>query len=43
MAKPESLKYSLQGKWSRRITQEYRLGYELTNDSINIISCRFNY
>jgi toxin YoeB len=40
---PEPLKHSLQGKWSRRITQQHRLVYEVTNDSINIISCRFHY
>lgn len=26
--KPELLKHSLKGKWSRRITQEHRLVYE---------------
>ena len=25
IGKPEALKYSLKGKWSRRITQEHRL------------------
>jgi toxin YoeB len=43
IGKPEPLKHSLQGKWSRRITQQHQLIYEVTNDSINIISCRFHY
>ncbi len=41
--KPELLKHDLKGKWSRRITQEHRLVYEVTETSINIISCRFHY
>lgn len=41
--KPELLKHSLKGKWSRRITQEHRLVYEVTNETIIIISCRFHY
>ena len=28
--KPEPLKHDLKGKWSRRITQEHRLVYEVT-------------
>jgi len=41
--KPELLKHDLKGKWSRRITQEHRLIYEVTDTTINIISCRFHY
>jgi len=43
MGKPEPLKYQLQGCWSRRIDQEHRLVYEVTDDSILIVSCRFHY
>lgn len=43
IGKPEPLKHTLQGKWSRRITQEHRLVYEVTTTTINIISCRFHY
>ncbi len=43
IGKPEPLRHSLQGKWSRRISQEHRLVYEVTNTSISIISCRFHY
>ncbi len=41
--KPEALKHSLKGKWSRRITQEHRLIYEVKDETIWIISCRFHY
>ena len=41
--KPELLKHDLKGKWSRRITLEHRLVYEVTDTTINIISCRFHY
>lgn len=41
--KPEPLKYHLKGYWSRRITQEHRLVYKVTSDSIIIISCRYHY
>lgn len=41
--KPELLKHDLKGKWSRRITQEHRLVYEVTDAVIIIISCRFHY
>jgi toxin YoeB len=43
IGKPEPLKHSLQGKWSRRITREHRLIYEVTDTTIQIISCRFHY
>lgn len=41
--KPEPLKYELQGCWSRRITQEHRLVYEITDDKIRILACRYHY
>ena len=41
--KPELLKHDLKGKWSRRITQEHPLVYEVTDTTIIIISCRFHY
>lgn len=40
--KPEPLKYDLKGKWWRRITQEHRLIYEVTDTSIEIISRKFH-
>ncbi len=41
--KPESLKASLSGYWSRRITEEHRLVYQVLNDRIHILQCRFHY
>ena len=41
--KPEPLKHDFKGKWSRRITQEHRLIYEVTDTSIRILSCKFHY
>ena len=43
IGKPEPLKHQLSGFYSRRITQEHRLVYEISNDSIEIASCRFHY
>ncbi len=41
--KPEPLKHSLQGCWSRRINNEHRLVYEVETLAIKIIACRFHY
>ncbi len=43
LGKPEPLKYELAGCWSRRITDEHRLVYEVSEQGIIIISCRFHY
>jgi toxin YoeB len=43
VGKPEPLKYSLSGKWSRRLTKEHRLVYELKDKEIIIYQCRFHY
>ncbi len=43
IGKPEPLKHELKGYWSRRITDEHRLVYKVTEDSIVIISCRYHY
>lgn len=34
--KPEPLKHELQGKWSRRITQEHRLVYYISDGKIYV-------
>jgi len=41
--KPEPLKYSLAGCWSRRIDQEHRIVYSVIDNKIRILSCRFHY
>jgi toxin YoeB len=41
--KPEPLKHELKGCWSRRITQEHRLVYEVKGETIRILACRFHY
>jgi len=43
IGKPEQLKHQLKGCWSRRITKEHRLVYQVTNDAIIIISCKYHY
>jgi toxin YoeB len=41
--KPEPLKYDLAGCWSRRINREHRLVYQVRENDILIISCRYHY
>jgi toxin YoeB len=41
--KPEPLRGSLSGWWSRRINQEHRLVYRPTDDGLLIAQCRYHY
>ena len=41
--KPEPLKANLSGFWSRRIAEKHRLVYEVTDERIYIVQCRFHY
>ena len=44
IGKPEQLKYNFAGKWSRRITKEHRLIYELIeNNTIKIYALKGHY
>ncbi len=43
LGKPEPLKHSLAGYWSRRITSEHRLVYRIENDSVLIAQLRYHY
>jgi toxin YoeB len=43
LGKPEPLKHELSGCWSRRITQEHRLVYQVEPDRIRILACRYHY
>ena len=43
IGKPEPLKHELKSCWSRRIDQEHRLVYQITEEKIRILACRFHY
>jgi toxin YoeB len=41
--KPEPLRGSLSGLWSRRLTQEHRLVYRASDDALTIAQSRYHY
>ncbi|MGK7392359.1 MAG: Txe/YoeB family addiction module toxin [Candidatus Cyclobacteriaceae bacterium M2_1C_046] len=43
IGKPEPLKFDLAGFWSRRIDQEHRLVYQVVDDELRVIVCRYHY
>jgi toxin YoeB len=43
IGKPEPLKHGFRGYWSRRITEEHRLVYKISNGEIRIAACRYHY
>jgi toxin YoeB len=43
IGKPEHLKHGFRGYWSRRITDEHRLVYKISEDEIRIAACRYYY
>jgi toxin YoeB len=43
IGKPEPLKYVLAGCWSRRITQEHRLVYRVSQNRIDFLQARYHY
>lgn len=43
IGKPEPLKYLGPGVWSRRITQEHRLVYVVSDDRVDFIQGRYHY
>lgn len=43
IGKPEKLKYLPGSRWSRRITQEHRLVYQISNDKLIFLQCRYHY
>lgn len=43
IGKPEPLRGPLSGWWSRRINQEHRLVYRLTEEGLLIAQCRYHY
>ena len=43
LGKPEPLKHSLSGYWSRRIDMEHRLVYRIAGETLYVVSCRYHY
>ena len=43
LGKPEPLRHQFSGCWSRRITEEHRLVYRVTEEAIVVVSCRHHY
>ena len=41
--KPEPLKYNLAGYWSRRISREHRIIYDVFEDTVRIFSAQGHY
>jgi toxin YoeB len=43
IGKPEPLKHALSGYWSRRINDEHRFVYKVSNGSMLIAQLRYHY
>jgi toxin YoeB len=43
IGKPERLSHHLSGYWSRRITDEHRLVYQLRDEELIIVQARYHY
>jgi toxin YoeB len=43
IGKPEPLTYLGAGVWSRRITQEHRIVYVVSDDRIDFVQARYHY
>ena len=43
IGKPEPLKHNLTGYWSRRINEEDRMVYKVTDDALLIAQLRYHY
>ncbi len=41
IGKPEPLKRELSGCWSKRIDDEHRLVYQVSEDKIRVLACRY--
>ena len=41
--KPEPLKHVLSGCWSRRVTQEHRLVYRVSDEAVDFLQARHHY
>jgi toxin YoeB len=43
IGKPEPLKYGISGSWSRRITEEHRLVYQVLDRDLVVLQARYHY
>ena len=43
IGKPEPLKHLLSGAWSRRLTQEHRIVYLVTDSRVDFLQARYHY
>jgi toxin YoeB len=43
IGKPEPLKYLLAGVWSRRLTQEHRIVYLVSEERVDFLQARYHY
>ena len=43
IGKPEPLKYLAPGAWSRRLTQEHRIVYLVSDTRIDFLQARYHY
>ncbi len=43
IGKPERLKANFAGCWSRRVNDEHRLVYQMTDTDLIIVACRYHY
>jgi len=43
IGKPEPLKFLGSGVWSRRLSQEHRLVYIVSDKKIDFVQCRYHY
>ncbi len=43
VGKPEPLKHILAGYWSRRINEEHRIAYKVTDDALLIAQLRYHH
>ena len=43
LGKTEALKFDLSGYWSRRLTRQDRLVYRVTDQAIEVLSCKYHY
>ena len=43
IGKPEALRHALSGYWSRRLNDEHRIVYKVSDDEVAILQLRYHY